>query len=137
MTQKFQGASGQSNKILPQCSGVPRYPDPKSNKILPITRTCVRTSSSSFPWAVKNSQAQSHAQAQAEDTGTGTGTGTQVIIYDESRTSDPSLRSAHKVIIYDESRLMPAAYLEAHKVIIYDESRSRAAGPEELQGNNL
>jgi len=32
---------------------------------------------------------------------------------------------------------MPAAYLEAHKVIIYDESRSGAAGPGELQGNNL
>ena len=131
MTQKFQGASGQSNKILPQCSGVPRSPDPKSNKILQIT--C--TSSCSFPWAVKNSQAQAHAQAQAEDTGASTGT--PVIIYDESRTSDPSFRSAHKVIIYDESWLMPAAYLEAHKVIIYDESRSRAAGPGELQGNNL
>ena len=107
MTQKFQGASGQSNKILPQCSGVPRSPDPKSNKILPIART----STGSFPWAVKNSQAQSHAQAQAEDAGSSTGT---------------------PVIIYDESRLMPAAYLEAHKVIIYDESRTRAAGPGKL-----
>jgi hypothetical protein len=131
MTQKFQGASGQSNKILPQCSGVPRYPDPKSNKILPITRT----SSCSFPWAVKNSQAQSHAQAQAEDTGASTGT--PVIIYDESRLTAAGVRSAHKVIIYDESWLMPAAYLEVHKVIIYDESRSGAAGPGELQGNNL
>jgi len=112
MTQKFQGPSGQSNKILPQCSGVPRSPDPKSNKILPITRT----SSCSFPWAVKNSQAQSHAQAQAEDAGSSTGT--PVIIYDESRTSNPGTRSAHKVIIYDESR-------------------SGAAGPGELQGNNL
>ena len=116
MTQKFQGASGQSNKIIPQCSGVPRYPDPKSNKILPITRTCVRTSSSSFPWAVKNSQAQSHAQAQAEEAGSSTGT---------------------PVIIYDESRLTAAGTRSAHKVIIYDESRSGAAGPGELQGNNL
>lgn len=111
MTQKFQGASGQSNKILLTCSGVPRSSDPKSNKILPITRTS--SSTSSFPWAVKNSQAQSHAQAQAEDAGSSTGT--PVIIYDESRTSDPGSRSAHKVIIYDESRLTPAAYLEAQK----------------------
>jgi hypothetical protein len=110
MTQKFQGASRQSNKILPQCSGVPRSPDPKSNKILPITRT----SSSSFPWAVKNSQAQAHAQAQ--DAGSSTGT---------------------PVIIYDESRLTAAGTRSAHKVIIYDESRSGAAGPGELQGNNL
>ena len=94
MTQKFQGASGQSNKILP------------------ITRT----SSSSFPWAVKNSQAQSHAQAQAEDTGASTGT---------------------PVIIYDESRLTAAGVRSAHKVIIYDESRSGAAGPGELQGNKI
>ena len=129
MTQKFQGASGQSNKILPQCSGVPRSSDPKSNKILPITRT----SSCSFPWAVKNSQAQAHAQAQDA----GSSTGTPVIIYDESRTSDPGVRSAHKVIIYDESRLTAAGTRSAHKVIIYDESRSGAAGPGELQGNNL
>jgi len=129
MTQKFQGASGQSNKILPQCSGVPRSPDPKSNKILQIT--C--TSSCSFPWAKKNSQAQAHAQAQDA----GSSTGTPVIIYDESRTSDPGVRSAHKVIIYDESRLTAAGTRSAHKVIIYDESRSRAAGPGELQGNNL
>jgi hypothetical protein len=113
MTQKFQGASGQSNKILPQCSGVPRSSDPKSNKILPIART----SSSSFPWAVKNSQAQSHAQAQAEDAGSSTGT--PVIIYDESRTSNPGTRSAHKVIIYDESR-SGAAGPGSYKVIIYD-----------------
>ena len=112
MTQKFQGASGQSNKILPQCSGVPRSSDPKSNKILPITRT----SSSSFPWAVKNSQAQSHAQAQAEDAGSSTGT---------------------PVIIYDESWFTPATSPASSKVIIYDESRSGAAGPGELQGNNL
>lgn len=131
MTQKFQGASGQSNKILPQCSGVPRSPDPKSNKILPIART----STGSFPWAVKNSQAQSHAQAQAEDAGSSTGT--PVIIYDESRTSNPGTRSAHKVIIYDESRFTPATSPASSKVIIYDESRSGAAGPGELQGNNL
>jgi hypothetical protein len=131
MTQKFQGASGQSNKILPQCSGVPRSPDPKSNKILPIART----STGSFPWAVKNSQAQSHAQAQAEDAGSSTAT--PVIIYDESRLTAAGVRSAHKVIIYDESWLMPAAYLEVHKVIIYDESRSGAAGPGELQGNKI
>ena len=117
MTQKFQGASGQSNKILPQCSGVPRSSDPKSNKILPIART----SSSSFPWAVKNSQAQSHAQAQAEDAGSSTST---VIIYDESRTTAPGSRSAHKVIIYDESRSGAAGPgMVAQKVIIYDESR--------------
>ena len=131
MTQKFQGASGQSNKILPQCSGVPRSPDPKSNKILPITRT----SSSSFPWAVKNSQAQSHAQAQAEDTGASTGT--PVIIYDESWFTAAGTRSAHKVIIYDESWFTPATSPASSKVIIYDESRSGAAGPGELQGNNL
>ena len=131
MTQKFQGASGQSNKILPQCSGVPRSPDPKSNKILPIART----SSSSFPWAVKNSQAQSHAQAQAEDAGSSTGT--PVIIYDESRLTAAGTRSAHKVIIYDESWFTPATSPASSKVIIYDESRSGAAGPGELQGNNL
>ena len=84
MTQKISGASGQSNKILPKCSCAPRSFLFKSNKILPITRT----SSSSFPWAVKNSQAQSHAQAQAEDAGSSTGT--PVIIYDESRTSTPA-----------------------------------------------
>jgi len=39
MTQKISGASGQSNKILPKCSGVLRSPDFKSNKILQITRT--------------------------------------------------------------------------------------------------
>ena len=111
MTQKFQGASGQSNKILPQCSGVPRYPDPKSNKILPITRT----SSCSFPWAVKNSQAQAHAQAQDA----GSSTGTPVIIYDESRLTAAGTRSAHKVIIYDESR-SGAAGPGSYKVIIYD-----------------
>lgn len=70
MTQKFQGASGQSNKILPQCSGAPRCLLVKNNKILPIARTS--SSTSSFPWAVKNSQAQSHAQA--EDAGASTGT---------------------------------------------------------------
>ena len=91
MTQKFQGASGQSNKILPQCSGVPRSPDPKSNKILPITRTS-SCSWSSSPWAKKNSQAQAHAQAQ----NAGSSTGTPVIIYDESRTTAPGSRSAQK-----------------------------------------
>ena len=90
----------------------PQVSDPKSNKILPIART----STGSFPWAVKNSQAQSHAQAQAEDTGASTGT---------------------PVIIYDESRLTAAGVRSAHKVIIYDESRSGAAGPGELQGNKI
>lgn len=90
MTQKFQGASGQSNKILLTCSGTPRSPDPKSNKILQITRTS--SSTSSFPWAEKNSQAQSHAQAQDA----GASTGAPVIIYDESRTTAPGSRSAQK-----------------------------------------
>ena len=134
MTQKFQRASGQSNKILPQCSGVPRSSDPKSNKILPITCTS-SCSWSSSPWAVKNSQAQSHAQAQAEDTGASTGT--PVIIYDESWFTAAGTRSAHKVIIYDESWFTPATSPASSKVIIYDESRSGAAGPGELQGNNL
>jgi len=69
-------ASGQSNKILPQCSGTPRG---KSNKILQITRTSSRSWSSS-PWAEKNSQAQAHAQAQ--DAG--------------ASTSTPGTRSAQK-----------------------------------------
>jgi len=72
-------ASGQSNKILLQCSGVPRSPDPKSNKILQITRTS-SCSWSSSPWAEKNSQAQ--AQAQAQDAG--------------ASTSTPGTRSAQK-----------------------------------------
>jgi len=131
MTQKFQGASGQSNKILRTSTGTPRSPNFKSNKILQITRT----SSCSSPWAVKNSQAQSHAQAQAEDTGASTGT--PVIIYDESRLTAAGTRSAHKVIIYDESWFTPATSPASSKVIIYDESRSGAAGPGELQGNNL
>lgn len=79
MTQKISGASGQSNKILLQCSGVPRCSNFKSNKILQITRTSSRSWSSS-PWAKKNSQAQSHAQAQ--DAG--------------ASTSTPGSRSAQK-----------------------------------------
>ena len=92
----------ESNKILRTSTGTPRSPDPKSNKILQITRTSSRSWSSS-PWAKKNPQAQAHAQAQ--DAG--------------SSTSTPGTRSAQKVIIYDESRPMPAASPASSKVIIY------------------
>jgi len=96
MTQKILGASGQSNKILLQCSGAPRSPNFKSNKILQITRTSSR-SWSSFPWAKKNSQAQAHAQAQNAGSRTSTGTG------------ETWIQVSSKVIIYDESRPSPAA----------------------------
>jgi hypothetical protein len=106
MTQKNLGASGQSNKILLQCSCTPRCLFLKSNKILQITRTSSRSWSSS-PWAKKNSQAQAHAQAQAQDAGARTGTG------------ETWIQVSSKVIIYDESRPMPAASPASSKVIIY------------------
>ena len=94
----------ESNKILRTSTGTPRSPDPKSNKILQITRTSSRSWSSS-PWAKKNSQAQAHAQAQ--DAGARTSTG------------ETWNQVSSKVIIYDESRPMPAASPASSKVIIY------------------